>query len=158
VTVTGPGSVSSTPSGIACGSTCSASFANGGSVTLGETPADGAQFTGWSGACAAAGTAPQCSVTVSAETSVGATFAATAPVTTTTVSQPPPVVCAVPRLVGVKLETAKLRLVHSHCGVGVVKAHKTRAALIGKVLSQRPAGGEFLARGGRVSLVVGSRR
>jgi uncharacterized repeat protein (TIGR02543 family) len=71
---TGFGSVSSTPSGINCGSTCSAGFVSGQQVTL-KASATGANqkstFTGWSGACSGTGT---CIVTMSAAKSVGATF------------------------------------------------------------------------------------
>jgi hypothetical protein len=71
VGVSGSGSVTSTPSGISCGSTCSASFANGAQVTLNETPASGWVFSGWSGACSGAGS---CVVTMSAAESVTAAF------------------------------------------------------------------------------------
>ena len=68
---TGKGTVTSNPSGINCGATCSASFASGASVTLTATPNTGSTFTGWSGACTGTGT---CSLTLTADTSVTATF------------------------------------------------------------------------------------
>lgn len=73
----GSGRVSSSPSGISCGSTCSASFNEGTSVTLTATPATGSTFTGWmvdgsSTTCSGTGT---CTVTISADHSVTATFA-----------------------------------------------------------------------------------
>ena len=71
VTLSGSGMVTSTPSGISCGSTCSASFDSGASVTLNETPASGWSFTSWSGACTGSGS---CQVTMSAAKSVTATF------------------------------------------------------------------------------------
>jgi subtilisin family serine protease len=71
VSKTGGGTVSSTPAGISCGSTCSASFASGQQVTLQATAAAGSIFAGWSGACTGTGT---CTVTMSANTSVTATF------------------------------------------------------------------------------------
>jgi hypothetical protein len=71
VTLSGSGTVSSTPSGISCGSTCSASFDSGASVTLNETPAAGWSFTSWSGACTGSGS---CQVTMTAAESVTATF------------------------------------------------------------------------------------
>jgi uncharacterized repeat protein (TIGR02543 family) len=76
VTVNGTGAVTSTPAGISCGSTCSASFAANAPVTLSAAPAAGAIFAGWSGACAAAGTNTTCAVTMSQAQSVGASFAA----------------------------------------------------------------------------------
>jgi len=80
VTVSGSGSVASSPAGIdACtstGGTCSAVFSAGTGVTLTATPATGSTFTGWSGA-SCTGTSP-CSVTVNSAESVDATFAAIA--------------------------------------------------------------------------------
>ncbi|HEY2920707.1 MAG TPA: hypothetical protein VGK77_17120 [Candidatus Binatia bacterium] len=46
---TGNGTVTSSPVGISCGGTCSASFGSGTLVTLTATPAVGATFGGWSG-------------------------------------------------------------------------------------------------------------
>ncbi|HYD40787.1 MAG TPA: glycoside hydrolase family 3 C-terminal domain-containing protein, partial [Anaeromyxobacter sp.] len=68
----GAGTVSSTPAGIACGATCSASFASGTLVTLTATPADASSmFMEWGGACSGSGA---CVVTMSADQSVTATF------------------------------------------------------------------------------------
>src|SRR4029453_17241822 len=69
----GTGTVTSSPGGISCGTTCSASFASGTAVTLTATPVAGSTFTGWSGGgCSGTGT---CIVTLNAATSVTATFA-----------------------------------------------------------------------------------
>jgi hypothetical protein len=66
------GTVTSSPSGINCGATCSASYASGTIVTLTATPAFSfAAFTGWSGACSGAGS---CTVTMNAAATVTATF------------------------------------------------------------------------------------
>jgi hypothetical protein len=51
VSTVGNGTVVSSPSGINCGATCSASFTTGSTVTLVATPAAGSSFTGWGGAC-----------------------------------------------------------------------------------------------------------
>lgn len=72
VAVSGGGTVTSTPTGINCGTTCSASFASAAAVTLTATPATGSTFTGWSGACT--GTASTCVVSMAASTNVTATF------------------------------------------------------------------------------------
>jgi hypothetical protein len=69
---TGSGTVTSNTGGINCGSTCSASFTSGTSVTLTAAAASGSTFTGWSGACTGTGS---CVVSLTAATSVTATFA-----------------------------------------------------------------------------------
>jgi uncharacterized repeat protein (TIGR03803 family) len=71
VTESGIGRITSTPSGIDCGRTCTASFAAGTQVTLTATPAIGSSFAGWGGACSGTGT---CTVTMNADQSVSATF------------------------------------------------------------------------------------
>jgi phospholipase C len=67
----GTGAVTSTPAGIICPATCSASFAQNTQVTLSEVPTANNTFTGWSGACTGVAT---CGVTVTAANSVTATF------------------------------------------------------------------------------------
>ena len=69
----GTGGVTSSPAGINCGATCSASFTSPTSVTLTATPTGGSTFTGWSGDCTGTGA---CTVTMSASHSVTATFTA----------------------------------------------------------------------------------
>lgn len=71
VTTNGSGTVTSSPAGINCGSTCTANFSSGTSVTLTAGPSSGSTFSGWSGACSGTGT---CSVTMSAAKNVTATF------------------------------------------------------------------------------------
>lgn len=73
----GSGTVTGDPAGvlstqISCGSSCSAKFTQGTTVTLTATPAAGLKFVNWAGACA--GTAPTCNVTISKDTSVQANF------------------------------------------------------------------------------------
>src|SRR5438034_1277182 len=48
-TGTGSGTITSSPTGITCGATCSASFPSGTAVTLTAAPAAGSIFSGWSG-------------------------------------------------------------------------------------------------------------
>ncbi len=74
----GEGRVTSVPAGIDCGSQCVAAFEDGASVTLTAEALGNSTFDGWSGACAAAGKAPSCTLTMDAAKTVTATFTQTA--------------------------------------------------------------------------------
>jgi YVTN family beta-propeller protein len=70
----GSGTVTSSPSGLNCGSTCSALFAGNSQVILSASAASGSTFSGWSGGgCVGVGT---CSLKLSADTTVTANFVA----------------------------------------------------------------------------------
>jgi uncharacterized repeat protein (TIGR03803 family) len=93
------GRVTSSPSGINCGSTCGASFAAGTQVTLTASPATAWGLAGWGGSCSGIG---GCSVTMSANTSVSATFSTlfsveAAPVVTSDPALLPAVVSPIPQ-------------------------------------------------------------
>lgn len=75
----GSGIITSNPSGIDCGATCSATFATGTNGTLAATPDDGSAFTGWSGACS--GTSPICQMAMNGPNSVSANFMKTYQIT-----------------------------------------------------------------------------
>ena len=91
----GSGIVTSEPAGIACGISCTESFASGTAVTLFATASSGSVFTGWSGdmcnasSVATDGRGGTCEfMAVTQDRAVTATFqTGTAP--TTTPSQPP---------------------------------------------------------------------
>jgi len=68
----GTGTVISTPAGINCGPTCSASFTQGTSLTLTATSATGSTFSGWSGG-GCTGTAA-CTITLNQAINVSALF------------------------------------------------------------------------------------
>lgn len=72
VTRIGNGRVTSSPSGINCGSDCNQSYNNGTSVRLTASPDSGYRFNGWGGACS--GTSTSCTVLMTASRSVTATF------------------------------------------------------------------------------------
>jgi uncharacterized repeat protein (TIGR02543 family) len=66
------GTVTSSPAGISCGSDCTESYEVGTGVTLTATPASGATFAGWGGACT--GTTTTCTLAMNGPRSVTATF------------------------------------------------------------------------------------
>jgi Tol biopolymer transport system component len=71
---------------------------------------------------------------------------------------PPPaptVRCKVPRVVGLRLATARKRIGRAHCRVGRVR--RARSRRVGRVLSQSPRAGSVRPSGTRVKLVVGRR-
>ena len=67
----GSGTVTSSPAGISCGTTCSSDYDYGTQVTLTAAPSTGTTFTGWSGACTGTGS---CIVTMDAAKPVTAHF------------------------------------------------------------------------------------
>ena len=69
----GNGTITSTPTGINCGTTCSANFNSGTQVTLKATPTTGYAFGNWSG-CNSITTTGDCLVTMSAANSVSTSF------------------------------------------------------------------------------------
>jgi hypothetical protein len=68
----GEGAVTSSPSGLDCGTDCSESYPSGTTVTLNAAPGAGSVFTGWSGCETVDGAS--CTVTMTAESSVTARF------------------------------------------------------------------------------------
>jgi hypothetical protein len=82
---TGTGTVTSSPTGINCGATCSASFPTSAQVTLTAAPATGSTFAGFSGG-GCSGSATTCTVTLSSNQTVTATFNSTVPKSTLTVT------------------------------------------------------------------------
>ena len=67
----GSGTVTSSPAGINCPTTCSFTFPPNTPVTLSETPASNDAFTSWAGACSGS---ENCSLTVDASMSITANF------------------------------------------------------------------------------------
>jgi hypothetical protein len=61
--------------------------------------------------------------------------------------------CNVPRVIGLRLATAKARIRSANCRLGVVRRSRSRRA--GRVLAQSPRAGASRPRGTRVNLVIG---
>lgn len=101
LTGNGVGKVESNPSGVLCPGSCSASFDQGGAITLTASATPGSTFAGWTGA--ACGTEPVCKLTLDANANVTASFNAVPTVTLTVVptgggqgvvlSEPPRIDC-----------------------------------------------------------------
>ena len=72
----GSGTVTSSPAGIDCGATCSAQYADGTAVTLTATAGPASSFAGWSGCDSTS--ANSCTVAMSSDRTVTASFAAVA--------------------------------------------------------------------------------
>lgn len=77
----GAGTVTSSPAGIDCGTSCSSNFETRKSVTLNAEPSPGSTFTGWTGACS--GTGP-CQIRLTAGVEVAATFESSGETSSTT--------------------------------------------------------------------------
>lgn len=94
VSITGTGSVKSTPSGISCPSTCSAFFipdtAPGETTSFKATPASGWKFKSWGGACAGV-TGTTCAIAIGTNgASISATFVSLATPAPSTAPTPKP--------------------------------------------------------------------
>jgi hypothetical protein len=137
--VTGSGgTVTSNPTGINCGSSCSQQFAYGTVVTLTASAPAGWSFAGWSGDCS--GTGP-CTTTMDTDHTVVAHFQAL-------------VRCVVPNVKGDTLGQARRTLGRAHCATGNIRHVHSRTVAKGHIISQQPAPGTSLPKGGKVSLVV----
>ena len=71
-TGTGTGTVTSSPSGINCGSTCTANYANNTAVTLTAAADSSSTFGGWTGCDSTSGNT--CNVTMTSDKTVSVTF------------------------------------------------------------------------------------
>lgn len=77
VSISGEGTVTSSPAGLSCSNgTCSGMFSSGSSVTLLATPGSGQSFSGWGGSCT--GTS-SCVLNLSSSATVSATFSSSTP-------------------------------------------------------------------------------
>jgi hypothetical protein len=132
----GKGTVTSSPSGISCGSACSKSYDYGSSVTLNAKAGSGSSFSGWSGACSGKGA---CTVSLTAAASLNATFVKN---------------CVVPKLKNKSLKKAMGALKSHDCRAGKVKHAFSPSVKKGNVISSKPKAGKHLAHNAKVGLVV----
>lgn len=143
----GGGSVQSSSPGIECGSSCSAPFDDGATITLTATPAAGSSFAGWSGAgCSGVGA---CALSMSADRTVTATFNPLPPA-----GSPPP-----PGAKHFALKAALLHMAAFRHSARIVRASVTGLPVGTKISASILAGRTVLARaratagaGGRASL------
>jgi hypothetical protein len=136
VTKSGKGVVRSTPSGIACGKTCTHGYGYGTPVTLRAKAAKGWRLSGWSGACKGS---RGCKVTASDNVAITAKF----------VLRP----CVVPNVVGKRLTAAKAAIGKAFCSVGKITLVASSKGK-GRVISQKPRHGRHLKHHAKVALVV----
>jgi hypothetical protein len=133
----GTGSVTSSPAGISCGTTCDHAYPYGTSVSLTASPAKGSSFAGWANSCTGKGS---CVLDMtSTNRRVLATFDRD---------------CVVPRLKGKTLKAARHALAAHVCTVGKIKRVPSRAVKKGRVISQRPRPGTLLGHDAKVGLTV----
>jgi beta-lactam-binding protein with PASTA domain len=102
-------------------------------------PASGSKFTGWSGDCSGIGV---CLLTMTANRSVTAGFAKVP-------------MCHVPKVKGLKLRTARVRIRQANCSVGRIRRKRSWPWNIGYVIKQSPGWGAVRPAGSPVNLVVG---
>ena len=100
VAVSGAGRIVSSPAGIDCTGSCSASFAEGTSVVLTQTAGNNASFDGWSGDCSGAG---GCTVTLTRSVSVSAAFQANTASNNPPVAPPAPAPAPLPPIASAAL-------------------------------------------------------
>ena len=136
------GTVVSTPPGIDCGADCTVVFPTGTSVTLKAVEGYRARFAGWSGDCSGTTT---CVVSMTGDHAVQATFTALGPPG-----------CKVPRVLGLSLAAAKVKLVLANCKLGKLSRTVSTRKQKGKVVAERPRAGTKLKKGAKVSLTLGT--
>jgi len=133
----GSGTVSSSPAGIDCGTTCLHVYPSATEVVLTATPSSGSSFAGWSGGgCSGIG---GCEVTMNAAESVTATFEGP---------------CVVPKVTGEASKAAKRAVEAGNCRVGTITHAFSGKVKKGYVISQSPRPHKRLESGAAVALIV----
>jgi len=137
---TGSGTVTSSPLGIDCGTTCEESVAAGTAVSLSTMASSGSAFAGWSGPCSGTGS---CDVVANTDQFVTANFNSTAPMQV-----------AVPNVVGETQAAAASAITGAGLVVGTVTRQSSSTVASGEVISESPAAGTNVTSGSTVNLVV----
>jgi Divergent InlB B-repeat domain/PASTA domain len=135
----GSGTVTSYPAGVDCGATCAFAFRWGTQSTVTAAPDYGSVFKGWSGG-GCTSTKHTCSLTVTADTTLIATFAKAQ--------------CIVPNVKHKTLAAAKSKVLDSYCKVGRITKRASTKVPKHRVIAQFPPAGRHLKRGAKVNLVV----
>ncbi len=133
----GSGVVASSPLGIECGASCTASFTLGTVVSLNASADSGSAFSGWSGACT--GTNP-CDLAMNTDQFVTATFTA--------------MQVAVPNVIGQTQTAATAMITGAGLVLGTATQQSSSTVSSGGVISESPAAGTDVAPGSAVNLVV----
>jgi hypothetical protein len=137
----GSGTVTSSPGGLDCPSTCSGTVAAGAAVTLTATPAPGSYFADWSFSEGCASSSSACTFEMPASGDVEvADFRLDH--------------CLVPNVKRLGLANAKSRLFAYSCRAGTIARVYSKHVKKGAVISQKPKAGKRLARGAKVRLVL----
>ena len=131
----GSGEVTSSPTGINCGSACTALLAQGEQVLLTATPGSGSVFGGWTGGCSDPSSST-CVLTLNDPTTLTAVFAKSVSTTTTTTARnprprrrahnPPPETTA--------RTTSPTRTTHSPVGVNLIDVAAIKTKLGARVV------------------------
>lgn len=132
----GTGTVTSSPAGLDCGTSCTRSYDYDSSVTLTASPAPGSAFVDWTGDCTGSST---CLVAMTAAHSVTASFVKD---------------CVVPKLRGKRLKAARRAIKAHDCSLGKIGRAYSKKVKKGRVISQRPKPRKLLRHGAKVRLTV----
>ena len=136
----GKGAVTSSPTGISCGTSCRHAYDYGMSVRLAARAAAGSSFAGWAGACTGK---VSCAVRMTAAHSVTASFVRD---------------CVVPTLRGKGLTAARRSIKAHDCSVGRIGHAFSTKVKKGRVISQKPKPRRRLTHGAKVRLTVSKGR
>lgn len=132
----GAGTVTSSPAGLDCGTSCAHSYDYGSSVTLTASAGAGSAFAGWTGDCTGSST---CLLGMTAVHSVTASFVKD---------------CVVPKLKSKRLKAARRAIKAHDCSLGKIERAYSKKVKKGRVISQKPKPHRLLKHGAKIRLTV----